>query len=156
MRGRLIVAAIWSMIASPAVWAAPIGQWFFDYGQGNFSYAIYNDSAGSDSFEFYDTTNGLTGGGVGISVRVGGVSPLPYSTVIVTIGGDEWQLPVDREGGVPTDCHVCAANFDDLWDHVRKGAVMRVRLSTGQSTRFTLAGAAKVLGRRPPKADFYK
>jgi hypothetical protein len=151
---RAVVAILLSFNATMAH-AAPIGRWFSDWGQGKQAYTIQNDSAGSDTFSFVDTSQGFEHGGVRLSISVGGVNPRPGSTVVVTIGADEFEFTADKNGEVPTNCHICAASFDALWAAVRRGTVMRVRLAGGRSTAFTLAGAAKVLPAKPLVADFY-
>ena len=130
--------------------AEPIGRWWSGYGQGTLEYGIKNDSAGNDTVYIacaYDHTT--------INFDVGGKDPRPRSLVVVVIGADEWELYVDNEGMIPTSSHVAADNFISLWKGMRNGSSMRVRLSTGESTVFSLSGSSKALPKEPCKTDFY-
>lgn len=141
----LVVAATISGVAS----AEPIGRWWAGFGQGNFEYAIKNDSAGSDQFYIGCGEVPTT-----ISFRIGGVEPRRGQSVLITIGGDEFDLPLGDNGYFETKSHVASDNFRALWSAIRTGQVMRVRLSTGQSTAFTLKGAAKALPKEACATDF--
>jgi hypothetical protein len=129
--------------------AEPIGRWWAGYGQGTFEYGIHNDSADSDTIYIACGEEQTY-----ISFRVGGVEPREGSIVIVTIGPDEFELSVNQWGNFPTGSHVDSENFRALWDAARSGQFMRVRLATGQSTVFTLKGAAKTLPKKACKTDF--
>lgn len=129
--------------------AEPIGRWFSGYGQGTMEYGLKNDSAGSDYFYIACPEDGAT-----ISFTVGGKNPRPNSKVFVVIGSDEYELYTDKAGEFRTDSHVDYDTFRTLWSSLRAGNAARVRLSSGQSTAFTLAGAAKVLPREQCKTGF--
>ncbi len=112
-------------------------------------YGLKNDSAGSDYFYIACFEDGAT-----ISLTVGGKNPQPTSKVLVVIGADEYELYTDKAGEFRTDSHVAYDTFRTLWASLRTGSVARVRLSSGQSTAFTLVGAAKVLPREQCKTGF--
>ena len=135
---------------SSSVSAEPVGRWWSGYGMGTLEYGIKNDSAGSDSVYI-----ACSGESTIVYFSVGGVDPKPKSIIIVTIGGEEWVLYTNSDGHVPTNNHVAADNFISLWHAMRSGTVMRVRLATGQSTRFTLAGSGRELPKKPCETDFY-
>lgn len=147
---NLLTAAVIILIATAGVaHAEPIGRWWTGFGQGNFEYAIKNDSAGSDEF-FINCGEVPTT----ISMRIGGVEPKAGQTAFVTIGGDEFELSLGKDGYFETNSHVASDNFHAVWDAIRAGDDMRVRLSTGQSTAFTLKGAAKALPKQACPTDF--
>lgn len=133
------VGVIAAAIASTAV-AEPIGRWWSGFGQGNSEYGIKNDSAGAD--EIYIACGEVP---TTVSFTVTGHHPKPGDTAYVTIGRDEFVLPLGRQGEFETVSHVAADNFQALWTSIRSGSAMRVRLSTGQSTGFTLKGAGAAL-----------
>ena len=135
-------------ISSPAL-AEPVGRWLSGFGQGTFEYGIKNDSVGSDEVYIACAEDNTY-----ISFTVGGVSPRQGSNIIMTIGPDEFVVMAGKNGYFQTASHVDADNFHALWDAMRAGQNLRVRLSTGQSTNFTLKGAAKVLPKAPCKTDF--
>lgn len=144
-------AALMLCIAAPsAASAEPMGRWFSGYGQGTTEYGIKNDSAGSDYLYIACSPEY----GTSISFTIGGKNPRPRSTVIATIGSDEFELYTDGMGQFQTASRVSYDTFRTLWEAMRTGSAMRVRLSTGQSTAFTLKGAAKVLGRQHCQTDF--
>lgn len=144
----MAVAAAASLFGGGAL-AEPTGVWWAGFGQGNFEYAIKNDSAGSD--EFYVSCGEVP---TTIRVRVGGVDPQAGQTSVVTIGAAEYELFTGPGGEFETKSHVGSDTFHALWDAIRGGQVMRVRLATGQSTVFTLKGAAKALPKESCPTDF--
>ena len=146
LRYSLAVAAL---ACATTASAQPIGRWWAGFGQGNFEYGIHNDSAGSDAVYISCGEVPTT-----IEFTVGGVKPKQGSTIIATIGADEFELPAGRGGLFETKSHAESGNFRALWTAMRIGQVMRVRLSTGQSTVFTLKGAAKVLPKESCPTDF--
>lgn len=131
-----------SLAISTAAHAEPIGRWWSGFGQGTVEYGIKNDSAGSDEFYIACKPSGAT-----INITVGGVDAPKNSHVIVTIAADEYELATDEWGDFRTNSTLGDAIFGALWTSIRKGSVMRVRLPSGESTPFTLAGAAKILPR---------
>lgn len=147
MRFVLFVTLL-AITALPAS-AEPTGRWFSGYGQGTMEYGIKNDSAGSDYFYIACPEDGAT-----INFTVGGKNPEPHSVVIVVIGADEYELFTGKTGEFRTTSHVGYDNFRSLWTSMRKGQTMRVRLSTGESTAFTLRGAAAALPREHCKTSF--
>jgi hypothetical protein len=148
MKRLVLVLALFACLPAQA---EPTGRWWSGFGQGNLEYGIKNDSAGSD--EFYiacmqDRTY--------ISLRIGGVEPKQGQSAIVTIGPDEFEVQLGKDGYVETASHVGYDTFRAWWAAMRAGANMRVRLSTGQSTNFTLKGAAKILPRDACETDFQR
>ena len=137
---RTLLALALVALATPAA-AEPMGSWRSGWGQGVTEYGIKNDSAGSDHIYIACSDDD----GASVRFSVGGAEAPKRGMVIVTIGADEFELQINKSGHFPTMSRVDAAIFDALWTAIRKGQVMRVRLSTGQSTLFTLRGAAKVL-----------
>lgn len=136
-------------LASGEAGAEPTGKWWAGFGQGTFEYGIKNDSAGSDEFYIacgYDFTT--------ISFKISGVVPKQGQRVVINIGGDEFDLWLGARGDFETKSHVDSDNFYALWDALRAGQIMRVRLSSGQSTAFTLKGAAKTLPKDACQTDF--
>lgn len=148
MRTIALATAFFASLATGAV-AEPIGRWWAGFGQGNFEYAIKNDSAGSD--EFYIGCGEVP---TTINFRISGVEPKRGQSVLITIGADEFDLTLGENGYFETRSHVASDNFRALWSAIRAGQVMRVRLSTGQSTAFTLKGAAKTLPKDACPTDF--
>lgn len=145
---RISVVAALALLAAPLS-AEPTGRWYGAFGQGAFEYGIKNDSAGSDYFYIYCPQEGAK-----ILITVGGKNPAADSIARVVIGGDEFELPIDSSGEFTTGTHVGNDNFHALWDAMRSGSVMRVRLSTGQSTAFTLKNTAKVLPKKARATAF--
>jgi hypothetical protein len=148
MRPIALATILMTAVATDAA-AEPIGRWWSGFGQGNFEYAIKNDSAGSD--EFYIGCGEVP---TTINFRIGGVEPKRGQSVLITIGADEFDLPLGENGYFETKSHVASDNFHALWSAIRAGRVMRVRLSTGLTTAFTLQGAAKVLPKESCSTDF--
>ena len=149
MRRSLLLNIVFGLIATPA-YAEPTGRWWTGAAQGTVEYGIKNDSAGSDEVYIacaWDHTS--------INFNVGGIDPKPETMVLVVIGADEWEMIADAEGRIATKSHVEADNFITLWRAMRAGSTMRVRLATGQSTVFTLRGAAKILSPKPCETDYY-
>lgn len=130
--------------------AEPMGKWFSGWGQGVSEYGIKNDSAGSDYFYIACPDDD----GAVIHITVGGKNPEPLSTVIVTIGSDEYELYINDSRKFDTSSHVASDNFTALWAALRSGEVMRVRLSTGETTAFTLKGTSKALPQSPCVTSF--
>lgn len=149
----LIIGALAITIAGIAgeASAEPIGKWWAGSGQGNLEYAIKNDSAGSDQFYI-----GCGWAPTTISLKVGGVEPKQGQHAFITIDGDEFDLSLGEYGNFETKSHVDSDTFIALWTAIRAGQTMRVKLSTGQSTSFTLTGAAKALPKEPCETDFAK
>lgn len=137
---KLWILGLSALAISTTVHAEPIGRWWSGFGQGTVEYGIKNDSAGSDEFYIACKPSGAT-----INITVSGVDAPKNSHVIVTIGADEYELATDEWGEFRTNSTVADAVFGALWASIRKGSVMRVRLSTGQTTPFTLSGSAKIL-----------
>ncbi|MCP5385442.1 MAG: hypothetical protein H6916_01315 [Novosphingobium sp.] len=135
--------------AEPAS-AEPVGRWTSSWGQGTSEYEIKNDSAGSDNF-FISCPSGA---GAQVYITVGGVSPAPGDKVLVTAGGDEVELYASPEGHIATESHVDHDSFIALWGLLRSRSAMRVRLLGGQSTSFSLQGAAKVLPSEPCETGY--
>lgn len=129
--------------------AEPVGEWWTGYGQGTFEYGVQNDSAGSDAI--YITCNDDR---TVATMSVGGNSIPSETSVLVTIGAHEFELSSDDEGNVATASRSDSDNFEAFWHAMRAGQSMRVRLATGQSTAFTLKGAAKALPKQPCLTDF--
>lgn len=148
---RHILMAVGLIACSGMASGEPIGRWFSGYGQGTMEYGLKNDSAGSDYFYIACPYDGAT-----ISFTVGGKNPRPLSTVIVVVGAEEYELTTDKWGQFRTTSHVSYDIFRSLWASMRSGSAMRVRLSSGQSTAFTLKGAAKVLPRDQCETGFEK
>ena len=146
---RPILVVLVVATSATVAWAEPIGRWWAGYGQGNLEYGIHNDSAGIDSVYI-----GCGEEQTYVSFTVGGVEPKHGSAILVTIGADEFELPIGKWGSFETGSHVASDNFHALWDAIRTGEFMRVRLATGQSTVFTLKGAAKALPKEACKTDF--
>lgn len=145
----LVLGTVCAVAITGVAAAEPIGRWWAGFGQGNFEYAVKNDSAGSD--EFYIGCGEVP---TTISFRISGVEPKRGQSVLITIGGDEFDLPLGENGYFETKSHVASDNFRALWSAIRAGQVMRVRLSTGQSTSFTLKGAAKALPKESCTTEF--
>lgn len=140
-----------SVVSLVPTWvlAEPVGRWWAGFGQGTFEYGIKNDSAGSDAVYIAcapDTTY--------VNFSVGGSQPKPDTEVLVVIGRDEFILRADELGHVGTKSHVESDNFIELWRAMRAGRDMRVRLSTGETTVFTLDGSSRALGEEPCETDF--
>ena len=148
MRQFFFMAAALTLTASIAN-AEPIGRWWAGFGQGNFEYGIHNDSAGSDTVYISCGEVPTT-----IEFTIGGVNPKQGSDILVTIGADEFVLSAGKDGYFDTKSHVASDNFHALWDAMRAGQFMRVRLASGQSTAFMLKGAAKVLPKQACTTDF--
>lgn len=146
---RLGLAIIAVLTVAGGATAEPIGRWWAGFGQGNFEYGIHNDSAGSDTVYISCGEVPTT-----IEFTVGGVNPKDGADVLVTVGADEFVLRAGKGGYFETKSHVDSDTFHALWDAMRAGQAMRVRLATGQSTAFTLKGAAKVLPKEACATDF--
>lgn len=147
---RLMMTGLALIGVAGAAKAEPIGRWWSGFGQGTPEYAIKNDSADPDYFYIACPI----GEGARIYVTVGGVDPKPRSKVIVTIGGDEIELAVNSQGHIETTSHFEADTFYALWPLIRSGTEMRVRLQSGQSTRFTLKGSSAALPKEPCDTGF--
>jgi len=146
MRGLVCLTAL--SLSAPAL-TEPTGRWWSGFGQGTTEYGIKNDSAGSDSFYMVCAPDRTY-----VSLRIGGREPRKGETVTVTIGRDEFTLFLGENGYFETNSHVNHDTYLALWAAIREGADMRVRLATGQSTNFTLLGAAKILPREACATDF--
>lgn len=145
--GLAAAAAVMFLTAGAA--AEPTGRWFSAVAQGVTEYGVKNDNAGSDYFYIACQAEGAA-----IMVTVGGATPQPMSTLVVAIDDDEYQLGTDATGDIGTVSRAGHDSFLALWESLRDGDVMRVRLSTGQSSVFSLAGTAKVLPRRHCRTGF--
>lgn len=153
MRGsktHLMLPALGLVMLSAAVSAANFGRWGSGFGQGVLEYGIQNDSAGSDRIYIACSDDW----GTSISFTVGGKNPPARSDVFVAAGRDQLELMTDENGSFRTGSHVASDTFRYLWTMMRRENVLHVRLSSGESTSFTLNGAAKVLPRDPCKTDF--
>jgi len=100
MRAIALAIVFFAFFASGAV-AEPIGRWWAGFGQGNFEYAIKNDSAGSDQFYI-----GCGEVPTRISFRISGVAPKRGQSVLITIGADEFDLQLGERGYFETKTHV--------------------------------------------------
>ena len=134
--------------------ARDVGRWVIGSGQGVIEYSIYNDNKDQTYFIISDASMGASGG-VDVYISVNGKAPRPHERVIISIDGSQVDFMADGGGTIKTNCHVCASNFDFLWKLIRRGNTMRVRFGAGEGV-FSLRGAAKILDRDPPKADFYR
>lgn len=122
--------------------AEPVGQWFSGYGQGITEYAIENDSAKSDYFYIACAD----AGDATIMFTVSTKEPEPGSSVFVTIGDKDYELPVAQDKLFHTDSRADSDTFGALWDDIRaSGGSMQVRLSTGDTATFPLKGAATLM-----------
>jgi hypothetical protein len=149
MKHRLMLA-IFSVSISTFVSAEPIGRWFSGFGQGTMEYGIKNDSAGSDYFYIACSPDF----GTSISITVRGKDAPANQNVIVVIGSEEYDLFTDKNGDFSTESRVASDTFRSLWNSIRSGSAMRVRLQSGESTVFTLEGSGKVLDKEPCETDF--
>lgn len=146
---KLILFAL--CLATPTTLAAePIGRWWSGWGMGVSEYGYKADSGGNDSIYIACSPDS----GTSVSFTITGESPDPESEVTVVIDGEEIRLFADKDGQIPTDSRAADGNFRYLWEMIRKGRTMRVRLSTGESTRFPLIGSTKALGAEPCETDF--
>lgn len=138
------------LAAAPvAAYAEPIGRWFSGFGQGTVEYGIRNDSAGSDYLYIACAPDRTY-----ISLTVGGAQPRSGDRITITIDADEFEIMAGEHGYFQTGSHVESDTFRAVWESMRAGSNMRVRLSTGQSTNFTLSGSARTLGPQPCETDF--
>ena len=150
MQARHLLISIVAANVSAGASAEPIGRWFSGYGQGTLEYGIKNDSAGSDYF-YIACSPDL---GTSISITVSGRNARRGDPILAVIGADEFELWPDESGDFQTGSRVAYDTFRTLWNAMRRGSAMRVRLPTGESTVFTLAGAAKTLPREHCQTDF--
>jgi hypothetical protein len=132
--------------------AEDIGDWHGGFAQGIMSYRVENGPG--NAFEI-DCNEGSTIGSTGIDVTIIGAGPPPNSTVNMILDGDEIPMISDGRGSIGTDCHACADQFIYLWTHIRKSGTMLVQFANGASSKFSLNGAAKALGAKVCKTDFY-
>jgi hypothetical protein len=137
------------LMALPAtVSAAPSGRWAHS-AHATEEYGIRNDSENRNGIRIVcapDTT--------AIYFSVDGRDPGPNSRVWVTIGRKKFDVPVDEHGVLTTGNSVRSSYFYSLWEAIRAGSRMTVRLSTGETTSFTLKDSAKVLPREACTTDF--
>ena len=145
----LFLAFVLCLTISPAS-AEPIDRWWSGWGMGVFEYGYRSDSAGSDTIYISCSDDW----GTNIRFTIGGKDPEPISEITVVIDGKELRLFTNSDGSVPTESHLAASNFWSLWEMIRSGQTMWVKLSTGESTTFPLKGSAKALPREHCKTDF--
>lgn len=140
-------------LTGPMAQAEPVGQWFSGYGQGITEYAIENDSAKSDYFYIAcDDAGDAT-----IMFTVSTREPEPGSSVVVTIGARDYELPVAEDRLFHTHSRADSDTFGALWDDIRSSSgSMRVRLASGEAASFTLEGAAKEMPREHCKTAYEK
>lgn len=148
MRHGVAAAAAVMVLATGAA-AEPAGRWFGGLGQGAAEYGVKNDNAGSDGFYIACLPDGAS-----IMLTVGGRTPVPLSTVSVLVDADAFELATDASGDFSTASRDGHTRFLALWDALRDGDALQVRLSTGQSARFSLSGTAKVLPRQHCRTAF--
>ena len=147
---RIALALLTIAIFARPIAAEPIGQWYSGFGQGTVEYGIKHDSAGSDYFYIACSPDF----GTSINITVGGTDAPPGKNVVVTIGADEFDLPIGRDGYFTTHSHIAYDIFRTLWSSLRRGTVMRVRLANGQSTVFSLRGSGRILPKQHCRTDF--
>jgi len=145
-----IMAAVTLLVPAGSTSAASFGEWGAGFGQGVLEYGIKNDSAGSDHLYIACSDDW----GTSVSFTVGGKSPPAKSDVFVAAGRDQLELSTDEWGSFTTKSHVASDTFRYLWAIIRRESVLHVRLASGESTTFSLKGAAKVLPREPCKTDY--
>lgn len=139
---------LWAASTLPSS-AEPIGRWWIGFGQGNTEYGVHNDSSEADTIYIACGQVPTT-----ISFRVGGVEPAEGEVIVVTIDDEEFELLIGTDGQFKTASHVASDTFNLLWDYIRSGDYMRVRLGTGESTVFTLAGTSSTLPKKGCSTDF--
>lgn len=128
-------------------------QWFADHPPGFHVYQVVRENG--DRFEFSCDVAFTEKGGATAIVVVQGLEPAPNSDVEVTIDGTRtFKLMFDRNRIVRTDCEECAFAYTRLWQAVRLGNRMSVRLANGQTGEFPLKGTAAVIPATPCKPDF--
>jgi hypothetical protein len=122
--------------------AEPVGRWYVDTGQGSPTYG-FNKGSGLDAISIV-----CMPGDARVRVLVGTGSPRPRDMVKFIVDGNEWDLFTNDSQEVSAGGSD-SGSFAGLWNAMRRGKVLRVRLASGGTATFSLAGAARTLPRQP-------
>jgi hypothetical protein len=139
LTGLVIALAAWSGGAQ----AEPIGRWFGASDSGAPVYGFTRDAAGLDAIQIV-----CAPGEPRLRVLVGSARPKPRDLVKFVIDGTEWDLFTNDDQEV-TPQGQDGGSFIGLWNGLRRGQAVRVRLASGGAATFSLRGAARVLPRQP-------
>jgi hypothetical protein len=150
----LPLGATLSLLVAQPLQADVVGQWTTEFGQGIIEYSIYNDFQQSTYITISDGSNGV-GATVQIFLAINGKGARPGTPVTFSIGSTAIRMWADAGGSISTGCQQCARDFDTLWRLLRSGNQLKLAFD-GREAIFTLRGAARVLPRTPPPADFYR
>jgi hypothetical protein len=150
---HIYIALFLISFGATSVQAERSGDWVSGYGQGLIEYST---DIGDSSFRLFDGSASGFLDKVSFHVSVQGTEPKPKSIVTIHIGNRTFEFPIDKDGDANTNCKICALEWDGLWNAIRAGQAMTVRLQTGQSAQFSLKGSGKLLGPEPFIADFYR
>lgn len=108
-------------------------------GPGNEIYVTCDESAGRNQ--------------TGISFMLGGDSSKGDSVQLIFDNQDPVDISIS-DGGISSDCRVCASNYDYVIERLKRHKTVHVKFQNGLSTRFSLKGASKAIGQCV--ADFYR
>ncbi len=153
-RKILALIACLAFVLGPPAYGDVIGQWTTAFGQGTIEYSIYADVSQKTYLTISDASNGF-GDGVEVFFAIKGHGAKPGSPVVFTIGSVSIRMTANSGGSISTGCQSCARDFDALWILLRSGSSVRLSFD-GRVADFTLRGAARILPRNPPPADYYR
>lgn len=124
--------------------------WVSGFGQG-VSEAVINKGPGNQIMVTCDV--GADRNSTGISFMLGGDSP-KGDTVQLTFDGTDSVDVTNWDGEIPSHCNACASTYDFVVERLKKHKTVHVKFQNGLSTRFSLKGASKAIGKCV--ADFYR
>lgn len=137
-----VMMAAWALSSGVAL-AEPIGRWFSSSEQGSLVYGFTKSGAGLDAIYIV-----CGPGEARLRVTVGSAQPKPRDLVKFIVDRNEWDMFTNDDREVVASGSD-AGNFIGLWNAMRRGQAVRVRLASGGTATFALRGAAKVLPRQP-------
>lgn len=144
---------VWFVISFSGSAAFAFGndrEWVSGFGQG-ISESIITKGPGNSIYVTCDVGAGMNA--TGIRFMLAGRAPTGHQITLTFDNLDPEDYSI-WEGRVPSDCRACASVFEDIVKKMKKHNSVHVRFENGDSTRFSLRGAARAIGKCP--ADLYR
>lgn len=145
MRTILAVGAL-ALLSSPSLAAPAKGHWSTEFNQGILAYNLFGTASDKDMVSIQCAPDGAS-----VAVRLSDRPTQLNHQFDVTIDREKFKL-LNADGDlVATDTPVGANWFRHFWSRLRTGRTMTIRFDDGRVGHFSLAGAARVLPRKPCK-----
>ncbi|TYC56306.1 hypothetical protein FMN50_10310 [Rhodobacterales bacterium] len=91
-----------------------------------------------------------------IHIEIDGKTPTPGTRIKMILDKDIFELPVNGQGYIGSDCATCADSFDYVWHRLRSSHFVAVKFKDERYAHFSLRGAKNVLPGDVCPTDWHK